>query len=567
MEQLPLDFATPSPTLPDDLRTVSIGLSLSGGGYRAAAFHLGTLAYLDRVQLLPQLSRLSTVSGGTFTGTKYILSLVEGIKFADFFRDFYQFLSQTRLIEHGLIELSQGAVRVPSGERKFITAIANVYADTFLKQPNGEAYTFGQIMDADIPVKEVTFNATEFRTGIAFRFQRSENINARIGNGNISIPKEEAKKIRIADIVAASSCFPGGFEPMAFPDDFAWPNNQVPATVRAAIQKKPSTEGQENPPDYAPAANLTRDDVVALMDGGIYDNQGISSLLLADERQQSEELGLFIISDVDRANDDLFPYPQSRKSSGNLTLGQVDWLIQIFLITCVLTVGSIAYELWREITQGTFVFGQHFFSALMPLILSSLVTATLWYGRRVIRTQLLPLIPQVGIDGWRYLKTLKLHEAVHFIWLRVDSLLALTQSVFMDRIKDLIFRQVYGNKRYDGKRISNRIDRLITRSTKLPDTAPLSEALKTSVKAAVNMPTTLWFEPDQPDKERQIVALTVAGQATICFNLLQYIVRRYGEEPAQYPPAIQRLWTDLQTDWKTLNDHPQSLLEELLHSS
>jgi hypothetical protein len=339
------------------------------------------------------------------------------------------------------------------------------------------------------------------------------------------------------------------------------------ARIRAAIQKKPSTDGQENRPDYAPPANLTRDDVVALMDGGIYDNQGISSLLLADERQQAEELGLFIISDVDRTNDDLFPYPRSRKSSGSLTLGQVDWLIRIFLITCALTVGSIAYELWSEITQGTFVFGQHFFSALMPLILASLVTATLWYGRRVIRTQLLPLIPQVGINGWRYLKTLKLHEAVQFVWLRVDSLLALTQAVFMDRIKALIFQQVYGNKRYEGKRISNRIDRLVTRSTELPGIAPLSEALKKSIKAAVDMPTTLWFEPDQPDKERQIVALTVAGQATICFNLLQYIVRRYGEEPAQYPPAIQHLWTDLRKDWQTLNDHPQSLLEELLHSA
>jgi len=565
MEQLPVDFATPPATPPTDLRAVPIGLSLSGGGYRAAAFHLGTIAYLDRIQLLPQLRRLSTVSGGTFTGTKYILSLVEGIKFADFFRDFYDFLSHTRLIENGLRELSHGAVRVPSGERKFITAIANVYADTFLKKSDGTTYTFGQIIDANIPVKEVTFNAIEFRTGIAFRFQKSASPKARIGNGRLFIPLEEAKKIRIADIVAASSCFPGGFEPMAFPDDFAWPNNQVPASVRAAIQKKRPPNSPENRPDYAPAANLTRDDVVALMDGGIYDNQGISSLLLADERQHAEELGLFIISDVDRTNDDLFPYPKSQKSSGNLTLGQLDWLIRIFLITCVLTVGSIAYELWREITQNTFVFGQHFFSALMPFILASLVTATLWYGRRVIRTQLLPLTPQVGVDGWRYLKTLKLNEALHFVWLRVDSLLALTQSEFMDRIKDLIFRQVYGDKRYDGKRISNRIDRLVARSTELPGIAPLSEALKTMVKAAADMPTTLWFEPDQPDKERQIVALTVAGQATICFNLLQYIVRRYGADPAQYPPEIHSLWSTLQKDWEILNDSPKSLLEELLH--
>jgi NTE family protein len=40
-----------------------IVLSLSGGGYRAAAFHLGTLEMLDELGLLGNLSVLSTVSG------------------------------------------------------------------------------------------------------------------------------------------------------------------------------------------------------------------------------------------------------------------------------------------------------------------------------------------------------------------------------------------------------------------------------------------------------------------------------------------------------------------------
>ena len=99
MAKLPYDFQSPPTAPPSDLRTIPIGLALSGGGYRAAAFHLGTMAYLEHVGLLPQLSRLSTVSGGTFTGARYILSLLEKKEsFADFFNSFYQFLCRPSLL-------------------------------------------------------------------------------------------------------------------------------------------------------------------------------------------------------------------------------------------------------------------------------------------------------------------------------------------------------------------------------------------------------------------------------------------------------------------------------------
>ena len=67
-----------------------IGLCMSGGGYRASAFHLGTLAYLDRIGLTSHLSAISTVSGGSFTGAKYILSLIEKQTFDHFFSTYYR---------------------------------------------------------------------------------------------------------------------------------------------------------------------------------------------------------------------------------------------------------------------------------------------------------------------------------------------------------------------------------------------------------------------------------------------------------------------------------------------
>jgi NTE family protein len=42
-----------------------IALCLSGGGYRAMLFHLGSLWRLNEAGLLPKLDRISSVSGGS----------------------------------------------------------------------------------------------------------------------------------------------------------------------------------------------------------------------------------------------------------------------------------------------------------------------------------------------------------------------------------------------------------------------------------------------------------------------------------------------------------------------
>jgi predicted acylesterase/phospholipase RssA len=49
------------------------GLALSGGGVRAALFHIGVLARLAELDLLRQVEVLSTVSGGSLVGVRYYL--------------------------------------------------------------------------------------------------------------------------------------------------------------------------------------------------------------------------------------------------------------------------------------------------------------------------------------------------------------------------------------------------------------------------------------------------------------------------------------------------------------
>ena len=68
----------PQPAAPDSpVRTLAtdppaplkqaIGLCLSGGGYRAMLFHLGTLWRLNDAAYLGKLDRISSVSGGSIT--------------------------------------------------------------------------------------------------------------------------------------------------------------------------------------------------------------------------------------------------------------------------------------------------------------------------------------------------------------------------------------------------------------------------------------------------------------------------------------------------------------------
>ena len=52
-----------------------LGVALSGGGFRAAFFHIGVLARMAELDLLRQVESLSTVSGGSIIGVLYYLRL------------------------------------------------------------------------------------------------------------------------------------------------------------------------------------------------------------------------------------------------------------------------------------------------------------------------------------------------------------------------------------------------------------------------------------------------------------------------------------------------------------
>ena len=51
-----------------------IGVALSGGGYKGAAYHIGTLRALHRLGVLDKVDVISSASGGSITAAYYALN-------------------------------------------------------------------------------------------------------------------------------------------------------------------------------------------------------------------------------------------------------------------------------------------------------------------------------------------------------------------------------------------------------------------------------------------------------------------------------------------------------------
>jgi hypothetical protein len=51
-----------------------IGLALSGGGFRATLYHLGLIRFLRDANILPQVTHITSVSGGSVTAAHLVLN-------------------------------------------------------------------------------------------------------------------------------------------------------------------------------------------------------------------------------------------------------------------------------------------------------------------------------------------------------------------------------------------------------------------------------------------------------------------------------------------------------------
>lgn len=497
---------------------MKIALTFSGGGFRAAAFSLGSLSLLDKIKtaegtLLDHVIVLSTVSGGTITGARFALDQRKTEPFKTTYDHLYDFLSKSDLITKALDRLASNKDWDDKRVRNLITAFADIY-DTELFQ----SAKFGEIMTSPPKgLRHISFNATEFSNALQFRFQWTEKIlhpaanepdRGIIGNSVYRLENEIAKQIRLADIMAASSCFPGGFEPVNFPDDFVWPKDQDLKSVSGA--------------GYP----------VGLMDGGIVDNQGIEPVLLAEARMkrnvyaqpngtQPNVLDLIIVCEVASPYMEGFQANQQHKSQRwkKLSPAELGWINFALLLVCGIF-GFFTYihdwKVWLMITTSVF-------SLSMAIFLLSGKARSFAASAGIPNEFLKPL--------GKLLK-LKLFIYENLIMNRFRSVLMLTMNVFLKHVRRLNYRTLYNDKSWLNRRIMNGIYELRNGEEtlqskidqgRLPPALVPSTLICANSDLAASMGTTLWFTPDQLEKEKMLDAIIACGQYNLCWNLLEYI--------------------------------------------
>lgn len=505
-----------------------IGLALSGGGYRAAGFHLGVLRLLERVGLLGDVVALSTVSGGTLFGAAWVKSLLDGEPFARFDAGFAAFLRRTNVVREALEGLVARREHGHPSSPSLIRSAAAVYAGGgFLGDRR-----LGEVLDSGtLPLDEVIFNSTEFHTGVDFRFRRSANPRAVVGNGNFRVPREVAARVRLADVAAASSCFPSAFEPFTFPQQFVWPADFPLPRVESALERSSAKPG-------AWKGGLP------LMDGGIYDNQGVGSLLLA--YRDAADPPLLLVSDTSPPDPELYTEPAPGRR-GLLTLGgarRLAWLVFLAAVASAVAVGvSAAADPARLSLRGVLVYG-------VPLLFALGVAGGMLWMRDVMLQvgRLLKTKAQVR-EAWKDLQRLTVREAVRMVELRVGSLVALTSSVFMKRVRGLVYGAAFTDETFRNRLAPTLIYSLARNSSlfaRHPWLRP-GAGLRALADRACAVPTALWLTDDA-----ELDTLTAAGEASACFALLDYVLRDADGKLAAGGAGRAALLERLKAEWREI---------------
>jgi NTE family protein len=220
-----------------------IALCLSGGGYRAMLFHVGALWRLNELALLPKLSRISSVSGGSITagvlGRNWSRFNFDRDGRATKLKDLL--VGPIRQMARNTIDRGSilGGVLLPG-------SVSDRVVGHYKRLLFGDATLQDLPSDADGP--RFIFNATSVQTGALVRMSRPYLADYRVGL--IRHPT-----VLLAEAVAASS----GFPPFLSPAEIDVDPSDFDADEKCDLQHEPFT------------------DTLVLTDGGVYDNLGLEA--------------------------------------------------------------------------------------------------------------------------------------------------------------------------------------------------------------------------------------------------------------------------------------------------
>ena len=163
------------------LRTRGVGLALSGGGYRASLFHIGSLWRLNELGWLKKLGEVTSVSGGSITAA-YL-----GLHWKDL-----QFDSQgeaknfKEIIVDPIRQFCTRTIDIPSGLAGLIYPLYNAATRTTAYY---KKYLYGDSTLQDLPSDHegprFTIYSTSMQTGTSVRFSKTELTEYNLGKMNL----------------------------------------------------------------------------------------------------------------------------------------------------------------------------------------------------------------------------------------------------------------------------------------------------------------------------------------------------------------------------------------------
>lgn len=556
-----------------------IALSCSGGGYRAASFHLGAMSYLNRIHyrgapLLEKVKLISTVSGGTITGVIYALKKQEGKSFKEIYDFLLQKLQTLDLIKMSIQKLNpDGRLKNPAKRKNLINAFAELYDEHFT---SGSTFAVFNTMKSHL--EAVVFNSTEFNNGINFRFRNKGT--GYFGNNMIRIEQSAAQEVKLADAIASSACFPGGFEPMLWPHDFV--HDKSPE-LKELIKESASGTG--------------------LMDGGVYDNQGTQSILLYKKSEDVSYFDLIIISDVASPYMEPFkPFHEKPKEGlRSLSLNAVrkkfknaNRTITIVLLAFTTLFALIPFAWKYSLSFSTGLLIGLAMAPLAVIVFKGILFSKVKKAVGYLRNALVGIVPEFYRSKLAGLKIeeLSIHRIEPLLFDRLNSLITLLMDVFLKVVRRLNYGDLYNDTKFIYRRMSNLIKELTEadfnrgRNQTKPETegstsyknnsklkgdyhTVVGPKIKSVAEEASGFGTTLWFT-EENQLHNMLDKLVATGQFTMCYNMLDYLEQiifvednGFNELPVDTRENLEKLYDECLRDWNLFKDDPMFLVKEM----
>jgi len=235
---------------------MNLGLALSGGGFRATAYHLGVLARLAHEDRLEEVAFLSTVSGGSLcVGLVYALS------------QFHWPSSQA--YRQNVIPQARHLMTTHDFQVGLLWRVLRTPWRIFQTRADDVSWLLQQHWGVTIRLNELPghprwmINATCYETGKNWRFERFRMGDYVLGYTNDT-------DLPLSDAIAASAGFPGLIGPLVLATD----------RQRWFKYKERDLEGEAAEPDDTRITETVEPAFkrVHLWDGGVYDNHGLEGV-------------------------------------------------------------------------------------------------------------------------------------------------------------------------------------------------------------------------------------------------------------------------------------------------